>query len=418
MDDDGNFCVAVKTLIHSIEEEAEKEALALEDIRRSSNVHLIKAIAYIRTEPKTEYSFVFPWAEHGNLWDFWLSQKGAQGDGKYFIRVFRQLTCLARAINELSDKGIRHGDLKPENILCFKTDNGLPAGEGKKLDAMVRLVISDVGLAKSHDEKTQLRAKTDTRVSTRRYAAPELETHPNGTLSRRFDVWSMGCIFLEFAIWLIYGRKKLQDFTSGKPSETEKFKFFITNPNNKHLDSGKGPRQIADRHPAVDSCISEMQNHPWCSNGTAIRRLIDLVSNKMLVINLSDEEHPEPETETQPVCECVRGAHLVLSRSAENRSDTERETTPEGNPTTETPLPEILVSEASMTERSKTFNSNTAENYSPSKPGRPYARVIKEELESILASLENGSIDAIKLNDKAAEPSETSGLLNIAYRVC
>ncbi|KAI8952093.1 hypothetical protein F4801DRAFT_589163 [Xylaria longipes] len=375
LDDDKNFCVAVKKLIHSNEEEADKEAIALEDIRKSSNVHLIKAIAYIRTEPKIEYSFVFPWAEHGNLWDFWVRQEGVPTDREYFIRVFRQLTCLACAINELSDKGLRHGDLKPENIVCFKTDDGLPTGE-EKVEDMVRLVIIDVGLAKIHDENTQLRAKTDTRVSTRRYAAPELETHPNERLSRRFDVWSMGCIFLEFAIWLIYGNQELLAFTTGRaPSETEKFKFFVTKPNHEHLDSGEGPKQIADRHPTVNGLISKMQNNPWCSNGTAVRRLIDLISNKMLVVDLSDDKHPKPETESQSTCKCVQDdAHLVSSRSAENGSDAEQENTPKRNPFAQPPLPEIRISKAPTMSR-VTTNPHSAGNNSPSKPGRPYARL-------------------------------------------
>ncbi|KAI0908761.1 hypothetical protein F4823DRAFT_639853 [Ustulina deusta] len=397
LDDDKNWCVAVKKLIHSNGEEAEKEAIALEDIRKSSNVHLIKAIAYIRTEPKVEYSFVFPWAEHGNLWDFWVRQEGAPRDRGYFIRVFRQLTCLASAINQLSDKGLRHGDLKPENVVCFKTDDGLPAGEERELDALVRLVIIDVGLAKIHDENTQLRAKTDTRVSTRRYAAPELETHEK--LSRRFDVWSMGCIFLEFAIWLIYGKQKLLAFTTGRfPSETEKFKFFVTRPNHEHLDSGEGSKQIAARHPTVNGLISEMRNTPWCSNGTAIRRLVDLISNKMLVVDLSDDNPPKPGTESQSTCKCVQDAHLVSSRSAENDSDADHE------------MPKIHISKAPTMR-------HAAENDSPSKPGRPYARVIMEELESILTDLENGSIDAIMLDDKATKPAEASGLLNIAHRL-
>lgn len=419
MDNNGNLCVAVKTLLIHSEEEADREAKALENIRKSPNAHLIKAIAYIRTEPKIQHFLVFPWAEQGNLWDFWVRQNGARRDREYFIRVLRQLTCLACAINELSDKSIRHGDLKPENILCFKTDDGLPAGEEKELDVMVRLVITDVGLARSHDEKTQLRAKTDTRVSTRRYAAPELGIDPNERLSRRFDVWSLGCIFLEFAIWLIYGKEKLLEFTTGDAhSETDKFKFFITRSNREHLDPdlGKGPTQIADRHPAVNSHISEMQNHPWCSNDTAIRRLIDLISDKMLVVDLSDDEPPEPEKETQSACKCVHSAHLVVPHTAENDSDAEQEIPPTRNPYTQPPPPKIQISEAPTMSRI-TINSHSADNDSPKKAGRPYARVIKEELESILADLENGSIDAIKLKDNATNAVEAPGLLNITHRV-
>ncbi|KAI1173823.1 hypothetical protein F4777DRAFT_589617 [Nemania sp. FL0916] len=404
-DDDKNFCVAVKKLFHSDEQEAEKEAVALENMRNSPNAHLIKAIAYIRTKPRIEHSFVFPWAEYGNLWDFWISQDSAPRDREYFIRVFRQLTCLACAINELSENRTRHGDLKPENIVCFEADGCLPAGDDKKPDATVRLVIIDVGLAKKHNEHTQLRAKTDTRVSTRRYAPPELDIGPEKSLSRRFDVWSLGCIFLEFAIWLLGGKRKLLEFTNGPSVETEKFKFFDTS---YERDSIGGPRQIAKRHSAVNKLISEMQNNPLCANDTAIRRLIDLVSDRMLVVDLSGDEHPKPKTENQSACKCVRDVHPLLSRSAEKSSSSGQESIPEQQPSAQPPPPEIFISRAPTMHITGELDS--ARNGNTSKPGRTYARYIKEELESILADLENGEIDAIKSDDKATKLSVLENL--------
>ncbi|KAI0858191.1 hypothetical protein F4860DRAFT_505517 [Xylaria cubensis] len=371
-DDDENVCVAVKKLIQSNEEEAEKEATALENIRKSPNVHLIKAIAYIRTEPTRRYSFVFPWAQHGNLWDFWFRQEGAPRNREYFIKVFRQLTCLACAITELSDKHLRHGDLKPENIVCFKTDHGLPNSEENNSDD-IRLVIIDVGLAKIHDKNTQLRAKTDTKVSTRRYAAPELEIRPGKELSRRFDVWSMGCIFFEFAIWLIYGKQKLLEFTTG--NAPEEFKFFETKSN--LLDSGEGLKQIANRHSSVNDLFFEMQENPCCSNGTAIRRLIDLISNKMLAVDLSDDKEPKSDTESQSTCNCVQDDYSVSSHSIEDDSDTEQGSISEQDPSIQPSLPEISISKAPTMRISK-GNSNSAKNGSTSKPRRPYARLNDE----------------------------------------
>ncbi|KAI0185042.1 hypothetical protein EV127DRAFT_515589 [Xylaria flabelliformis] len=410
-----NYSLVEKRGIYSeCFESSIKEATALENIRKSPNVHLIKAIAYIRTEPTRRYSFVFPWAQYGNLWDFWFRQEGAPRNREYFIKVFRQLTCLACAITELSDNHLRHGDLKPENIVCFKTDNGLPNSEEKNSDN-IRLVIIDVGLAKIHDKNTQLRAKTDTKVSTRRYAAPELETRPGKELSRRFDVWSMGCIFFEFAIWLIYGKQRLLEFTTG--NAPEEFKFFETKSN--LLDSGEGLKKIANRHSSVNDLISEMQGNPCCSNGTAIRRLIDLISNKMLAVDLSDDKEPKPDTESQSTCNCVQDAHSISTRSVENASDAEQGGTSKRDLSAQPLLPEISISKA-PTMRIGTSNSHSAENDSTGKPRRPYARAIREELESILDDLENERIDAIKSDDKATKlaekPVEASGLLNIAHR--
>ncbi len=44
------------------------------------------------------------------------------------------------------------------------------------------------------------------------YEPPEAEVGQNEPRSRRYDVWSMGCIYLEFAIWLLRGENGLQRF--------------------------------------------------------------------------------------------------------------------------------------------------------------------------------------------------------------
>ncbi|KAI0107272.1 hypothetical protein GGR51DRAFT_571210 [Nemania sp. FL0031] len=333
IDGDKNICVAVKKLKHSNQSDADQEAKALERIRNRPNVHLIKAIAYIQTE-KMEFSFVFPWAEHGNLWELWANQERAPRDRDYFVRVFRQLTCLASAIDELSNMELRHGDLKPGNIVCFQTDDGLPIKIGKEHNTMVRLVIIDAGLAKIHEEGTECRSGTDTKVSTRRYAAPELEIPPPNGLSRRFDVWSMGCILLEFAIWLIDGQDKLEGF----PADTkqhEKFKFFVTKPNHDSLSPSEEPQVIAERHPTVDMKIDEIRKYPSCSSGTAIGRLIDLIANKLLMVNLSNDSAPDVRTTSHSACKCVRGTNPAFLRSIEKISNVEKESRPKREPPNE-----------------------------------------------------------------------------------
>ena len=106
---------------------------------------------------------------------------------------------------DLSRKeSIRHGDLKPENILNF-----LNSGEKTGLGM---LKIADMGLAKRHVVATQDRSHlTSTRYGTIRYEAPETVTAIHAR-SRLYDIWSMGCITLEFIIWILYGNDELNNF--------------------------------------------------------------------------------------------------------------------------------------------------------------------------------------------------------------
>ncbi|RSL60543.1 hypothetical protein CEP53_005419 [Fusarium sp. AF-6] len=284
-DDHGNPRVAVKELLSSDPGPAEQEASVLEMVRGLQSDHMIKAIAYYQHGEK--HYFMFPWAEHGNLWEFWTSGSRARLDKPYIIWVFRQLTGLAAAIEKLHDlsqsRNCRHGDLKPENILCFRDGDD----ENGTQTPAVRMVITDVGLARDHIERTQFRESTNTRVSTKRYAGPEMDVDPGGPLSRRFDIWSMGCIFLEFVLWILYGEKELVECT-----KTLNSTFYQT------IRNSSG-RATAEVKPAVQNWVSYIRKDWRCPKGTALEKLVHLITDKLLVVNVQDSP-PSPPPNNRP----------------------------------------------------------------------------------------------------------------------
>lgn len=96
----------------------------------------------------------------------------------------------------------RHGDLKPENILWFATDsNRFSRGV---------LKISDFGLTAFHKDATTTVSPKGIPFSLT-YCAPELEL--GESISRSYDIWSLGCIFLEFVTWVLLGPNGLAEFT-------------------------------------------------------------------------------------------------------------------------------------------------------------------------------------------------------------
>lgn len=279
-DDDGNIRVAVKTLLSLDEKPADQEARILEMMRELQTDHLIKAVAYYRYDGK--HHFMFPWAEHGNLWEFWTRQKGPRALEKpYLVWIFKQLTGLAAAIeklhNQTESKNCRHGDLKPENILCFRQGDG----KGNGPTPAVRMVITDVGLAKDHVVRTQLRESTNTKVSTKRYAGPEMDVASDAPLSRRFDIWSMGCILLEFLIWILYGGDELIKCTKAASST---FYRVVKD------ESGQVKSVEVDRR--VQGWVSYIRKDWRCPRGTALELLLHLVTEKLLVVNV--QEPPDP----------------------------------------------------------------------------------------------------------------------------
>ena len=108
------------------------------------------------------------------------------------------------ADNQLDGKPRRlgfHHDIKPQNILLFANDNV------KSRDppmTQLHCKISDFGAARIHEVLSQSRAKESPQHSSLVrgdpvYGAPDRAMKHK--TSRPYDVWSLGCVFLEILLW-------------------------------------------------------------------------------------------------------------------------------------------------------------------------------------------------------------------------
>lgn len=98
----------------------------------------------------------------------------------------------------------RHGDIKPQNILWFPD----PANESSR----GTLKITDFGLTKfssSHSKSYELGAKLATSPT---YRPPEYDLE-DGLVGRSYDIWTLGCLYLEHITWLLGGWALVEDFT-------------------------------------------------------------------------------------------------------------------------------------------------------------------------------------------------------------
>jgi serine/threonine protein kinase len=102
----------------------------------------------------------------------------------------------------------RHGDLKPENILYFEHDR--------------KLRIADFGLGRFHGRDSRSGIDARKVQGTLTYEPPECSLATS--VSRKYDIWSMGCIVLEFVTWLLLGYKGVEEFAN---SRGEPVKIFI-----------------------------------------------------------------------------------------------------------------------------------------------------------------------------------------------
>ncbi|KAH6949464.1 hypothetical protein DER45DRAFT_620035 [Fusarium avenaceum] len=264
--DKRSFEVAIKIMntkdtgsASDVEKFYTKEGTTLRQMRDMNDTHLIRAIAAYKKDSLR--CFVFPWAEGGNLDSFWKTDQ-SKLDQSLVIWAINQMAGISGGIWKLHEKNTRHGDIKPANILYFMDC----------LDKSSRgnLKIADVGLAKVHKEYTKYRkAATTNRHSSERYEPPEMPGYLRGVaVPRVYDIWSLGCVFLEFTIWLIFGWDRLLDFRQDlDASNTDKFWETV----------GKS----SPRHHKVNEIIAELYGN--VPGPSALIDLIKLIDSRLLV---------------------------------------------------------------------------------------------------------------------------------------
>lgn len=92
-----------------------------------------------------------------------------------------------------------HGDIKPPNILWFPGHSSDPNDLGT-------LKITDFGIAEfTRDGTSSLGGGSPP------YRAPEVDI-PGAVLGPAYDIWALGCVYLEFVTWYLQGWKGVECF--------------------------------------------------------------------------------------------------------------------------------------------------------------------------------------------------------------
>ncbi|KAH6672023.1 kinase-like domain-containing protein [Halenospora varia] len=167
----------------------------------------------------------------------------------------------------------RHGDIKPENILWL-TEN--VSGKKQTCDGKGLLVLADFGLMDFHGKLTKSNINAGTITGSSLYAPPELTLR--GNISRAYDVWSLGCVYLEFITWLVCGWEYLNKFLdvrgkTGIDGYICDDTFFTV------VNDERG----AIVRESVTEWVKDLRENGRCSQ--FVHDFLDLISNDMLVID-------------------------------------------------------------------------------------------------------------------------------------
>ncbi|KAK3371139.1 kinase-like domain-containing protein [Lasiosphaeria ovina] len=176
--------------------------------------------------------------------------------------------------NESADKPCqylsRHGDIKPENILWFN-DPSDPNDQGT-------LKITDFGV--SELETRLLTNTTNSVLFTPAYRPPEMDVK-GAAIGQAADIWSLGCVYLEFVSWLLGGFSYVQEFAKRKSAGggLDASVFFevlgITS------TEAKGYAVLVK--PAVIEWIDHLHSNPACTE--FVHSFLDVIRFRLLVVD-------------------------------------------------------------------------------------------------------------------------------------
>lgn len=218
---------AVKVLYEKDYQTEERFRNESDQLRRFNGLvhdHLVTLLATFTH--RAQYHFLFPYADYA-LDQYWEKRRPKLDADIDTVRwVAKQCSGIMAALDtihvpehlhHLAEKGYgRHGDIKPDNILWFSSTT----------DPKGILVVSDLGLASFHRDTSRSNIPNKDIPAVPGYRPPECDIK-GGTISRAYDIWTLGCLFLELLTWMLGGWKFLQEFNKKRTT-----RFLITQADN------------------------------------------------------------------------------------------------------------------------------------------------------------------------------------------
>ncbi|KAK2929217.1 Protein kinase domain [Fusarium oxysporum f. sp. vasinfectum] len=248
----------------------QRELAKLKRIQALNQRHIVKLITTFR-RGEDDFYFISEASDGGNLRDFWETFPRVL-TASLVKAVTQQLHGLMFASFEVSlttaliEGGaiVSNDNLNPENIRWFKDGSGA----GHKIGTMKTCHQSGATQLVSGDS-----------LLAQLYTPPEQGVDLWNMMLHTDDMWAMGCITLEFIVWLLYGCAGLNKFHDDLKSG-----LLQSDPNRRFWQNSDNGSKI--RH-AVLEWIEHMAKDPVCRAGqTALGDLLKLTRDRLLVVNV------------------------------------------------------------------------------------------------------------------------------------
>ena len=266
--------LALKLFQPSRKQHFKKELEVLQVLNERRSRHIIKLMASFSS--CIAHGLLFTWAE-ANLQEIFVQKMGPGEEVMMETWILSQMTGLAQGLSiihqstRLHDGTIiygRHGDLHPHNILLVRMlDDPDPDAKG------VLQLSSMGGVNFFHSHKD-----FDIPQNTGMYEAPECQLERSAGPS--YDVWSLGCIFLEMLIWLSEGPQGLQQFALVRLNPDPIYGDIVWDDYFFTLQTTGRKYVSAKVHPNVKSWMERCKNYWEASH--VLREVIYIIEEHML----------------------------------------------------------------------------------------------------------------------------------------
>ncbi|CAM1502342.1 Fc.00g043260.m01.CDS01 [Cosmosporella sp. VM-42] len=169
----------------------------------------------------------------------------------------------------------RHGDIKPENILWFSTPGGIH-GKGT-------LKICDFGIAEFNPPGTEWRQGKGGVPNSATYRPPECDLE-DSIISSAYDIWTLGCVYLEFITWVFGGCSYLEGFARSRQAADGTLGII----EDSFFTIEQGSNREASVKPSVTKLIDDLRVNPKCTQ--FFRTFLIMIEEKMLIAKLSNPD--------------------------------------------------------------------------------------------------------------------------------
>ncbi|KAK1749698.1 putative Serine/threonine-protein kinase [Echria macrotheca] len=284
------ICLFAIKCLHSQDKESfRKEVDMLKRFSNNAHPHLISLLATY--EQNRSFFLIFPRAE-SDLQAYWKDKEPPSPSDMDGMRwIAEQCLGIAKGVlkihsHDSSNSRLQlpdanglvgnHGDIKPENVLWFRERDA----QGRSGRGILKL--SDFGLADFNTRRTASRRFHSNIFVTCNYRAPECDLPNQGGKGRQYDIWTLGCLYLEFVVWMIGGSPLLRKFEKARLSRDKGWYNIHTDTFFELVGDDESRPQNAVIKPSVTEFIQMLRSHERST--PFILDFLTLIENGLLVV--------------------------------------------------------------------------------------------------------------------------------------